>query len=290
MKDIQMILKGIKYLKPFPKTLHKIMALANEPQVNMNRLAEAIAHDPMLTANILRSANSAYYGRSSKCETAKQAVVFLGVSEIFNLVLMAGCKGALSTAQEGYDLQSGELWHYSLSSAMLAKAVAVRANIVDTQLVFTASILKDIGKVILSQYLSDSHDEIRTLVNNEGCSFREAEERVLGIDHAQLGALVAKEWRFSPKLQEIIRFHHQPLQCRAAPMSAAAVYMGDVLCMMLGIGVGADGLAYRFQQDVVQLLKLSDTDIQLLLLEFVDNLEEISGLFDTTGSDSSTGV
>lgn len=280
MKDITTIIKGIARLKPIPQTLHQVMDMAREPEVDMPRLAEAIARDPILTANLLRDANSAYYGRAGKFETVHQAVVFLGTVEVFNLVLIAGCRDTLSTPQTGYDLEAGELWRYSLSSAMLARAVARKTDLADPRLVFTVGMLKDIGKVVLSQYVSEAYGQIRALVAAGGHSFREAEKAVLGIDHAELGAMVAQVWRFSPKMAEMVRYHHQPLRCRCAVRETAAVYMGDLLCMMLGAGVGADGLAYRYQQPVVDLLGLSAGDIQQLLVDFEAQMERMSGLFD----------
>lgn len=286
MKDMEAIVEGITRLKPIPKSLQPMMELAKDPEVDMDRLTEAVSQDPVLIANLLKDANSAYYGRSGKFETVNQAVVFLGTAEVFNLVLMAGCRDTLAAAQEGYDLSTGELWRYSLSSALLAKAVAVKTNLADRQLVFTASMVKDIGKLVLSQYVSEKYEEIRGLVDAKGYSFREAEKAVLGIDHAELGAMVAQHWRFSPKMIDIIRHHHHPLQCETATFEAGAVYMGDLLCMMLGVGVGADGLSYRFEQQVIELLGLSDTDMQMLLVEFEMQRDRMEGLLETglTGS------
>ena len=281
MNDMEAIVEGITRLTPIPRSLQQIMELAKDPDVDMDRLTEAVSQDPVLIANLLKDANSAYYGRSRKFETVNQAVVFLGTAEVFNLVLISGCRDTLAAAQEGYDLSTGELWRYSLSSALLAKAVAVKTNLADKQLVFTASMVKDIGKLVLSQYVSEKYEEIRGLVDANGYSFREAEKAVLGIDHAELGAMVAQHWRFSPKMVDIIRHHHQPLQCEAAPFEAGAVYMGDLLCMMLGVGVGADGLSYRFEQQVIELLGLSDTDIQMLLVEFEMQKDRTEGLLET---------
>lgn len=281
MSDIQAIVKGIARLKPFPQTLHRILELARDPKLRMPDLAEAISNDPMLTANILRDVNSAYYGRTRKCETVHQAVVYLGVSEVINLALMGGARQNLIDEQPGYDLESGELWRYSLTSAFLGRDVAERAGLEDPQLVFTAGLLKDIGKAVLASHVSDELPAIRELVDSEGYSFREAERAVLGIDHAQLGALVAEEWQFSDKLRELIGTHHLPLQCESAPLEAAAVYLGDVLCMMLGVGVGADGLAYRFQEQATELLGLSDTDLQRILADFALRMERLEALFDT---------
>ena len=280
MNDIQTIVKGISRLKPLPQAFHQIMTLAKDSQVEMERLADAVALDPILSANLLKDANSAYYGRSGSFETVHQAVVFLGTIEVLNLVLMAGCRDTLSVPQKGYALEAGELWQYSLASAMLARAVARYAMLEDAQLVFTVAMLKDIGKVVLAQYVSEQYHHIRSLVDSGRHSFREAEKLVLGIDHAELGALVATVWRFGPNLVDMIRYHHQPLQCKKKARETAAVYVGDLLCMMLGNGVGADGLAYRYQQPAVDLLGLSDVDMQQLLIEFESRMDDLKALME----------
>jgi putative nucleotidyltransferase with HDIG domain len=279
MKDIETIINGIVHLKPIPRTISQIMDMASDPEVDIARLADTIAQDPVLTANLLKDANSAYYGSPRRFETVRQATVFLGMAEVFDLVLMEGCRDTLSPAQEGYDQKGGGLWRYSLFSALLAKAVAVKSKLADTQLVFTVGMLKDIGKLVLSQYVAQEYEDIRRLVDTQGHSFREAEKMVLGIDHAELGAMVARVWKFSPKMVRMIRCHHQPLKCTKMLHASAAVYMGDLLCMMLGTGGGADGLAYRFQCEVTDLLGLSETDIQSLLVDFQAQMERLNGLF-----------
>lgn len=277
MRDVKAIVRRIASLKPFPKALYPIMQMMQDPDVDTDRLADAIACDASLTANLLKGANSAYYGRPGKFETVSQAVVFLGTAEVFNLVMMAGCRETLAGRQVGYDLGDGDLFAYSLNSALLARAVATRTTLPDSKLVFTAGILKDIGKMVLSQHVAEEYRRIRAMVDG-GSSFREAERAVLGIDHAELGAMVAAVWQFSEKMVAMIRHHHTPLACESAPDETAAVYLGDVLCMMLGTGGGADGLAYRFDRRVIDRLGLSDVDIQMLLVDFQEQMDRIQGM------------
>jgi putative nucleotidyltransferase with HDIG domain len=279
MNDILTIVKNIAGLKPIPQAVHKVMEAVQDQNGNLAKLSEVIACDPILTANVLKAANCAYYARPAKFETVHQAVVFLGSTEVVDLVLMSSVNEKLNRAQKGYDLEKGALWRYSLSSAFLAKEVAKIKGIGASQVVFTASLLKDIGKLILSQYVSDQYEDICKLVYEQGFSFREAEEKVLGIDHAELGALVARAWLFSPKMIDMIKNHHQPLKSKLAPKETAAVYMGDIMCMMLGIGVGADGLAYRFEPEVIELLQITDKQIQHVLAEFGDNMDRMQAFF-----------
>ena len=82
------------------------------------------------------------------------------------------------------------------------------------------------------------------LVVKENYSFMEAEKKIIGVDHAELGGMIAKMWKFSPRMVNIIRNHHLP-RCDMARQNndVAVVYLADCICMMMGMGVGADGLA-----------------------------------------------
>lgn len=279
MKDLRTIVNGIAKLKPASQVLNKIVAITQDPESSMKDLSHIVSYDAAVTANILRKANSSYYGRSGQFESVHQAIVFLGMDEVVDLALMASSADNMKQhGQKGYDLKPGELWRYSVISALVARDLAAEKKIEDKHLVFTAAMLKDIGKVILEQYVSESLEQINLLVKSKQYSFREAEKEVLGIDHAELGGLVAKVWQFSPKMIDIIANHHKPDEAKLAPFETAVVYIADVVCMMMGIAVGCDGLTYRFHRDVVENLALSEKDFQHLMVWYSENLRKVDAL------------
>lgn len=278
MKDIPKIVKGIAGLKPIAQVANKIMEIVQNPDSSMSELSEIIAYDATATANLLKASNSAFYGRSQKFESVHQAIVFLGMDEVVDLVLMGSCSENLKQPQNGYGLPSGDLWRYSTASALMARKIAKAKAVENVHLIFTAALLKDIGKVILEQYVAESFDKIKTLVMCNGYSFREAEKSILGIDHAELGALVARVWQFSPMMIDIIGNHHQPQLAEIAKQETAVVHAGDVLCMMLGINVGVDGLAYRFDQNVMESLGINDIELQITISGFSEELQKVEEL------------
>jgi len=278
MTDIQRIIKGIAGLKPIPHVVNKIMAITQDPDSSMKELAQVISFDAMATANLLKAANSAYYGRVKKFDTIHQAIVFLGMDEFVDLVLMTSSAENLKRPHKGYGLTAGDLWRYSVASALLARKLAATKGTVDAHLVFTAALLKDIGKAILEQYVADGYAKIKALVSTSDCSFREAEKEVIGIDHAELGALVARVWQFSPMMIDIIGNHHCPGQAVLAKAETAIVHAGDMLCMMMGVNGGLDGLAYRFDQDTIKSLGLSDVDLQMIIAGFAQELQKVEEL------------
>ncbi|MCF8061983.1 MAG: HDOD domain-containing protein [Deltaproteobacteria bacterium] len=280
-KDIREIVARIDTLKPIPQVANKVMVVSENPQSSMSMLSEIIQYDQALTANLLKAANSAYFGLSRKVDSLHQAIVYLGMDKVVDLVVLGASSENYSQAQEGYDLAGGELWRSSVSSALIARDLAEKTEIDDTHAVFTAALVKDIGKVVLSQYVAESFEKINLLVSKHGFSFREAEKGVLGIDHAELGGMIAERWRFSGKMIDIIQHHHLPMEARFET-EAAVVYLADTLCMTMGIGVGSDGLAYRFQKNVLEKMGFSDRDFQEVIAGFGEQISHVEDLINAT--------
>lgn len=278
MLDITSIMKKIDSLKPIPQVAHKIMSIVEDPESSLPDLSKVIGFDSAVTANLLKVANSAYFGRPGKFDSIHQAIVYLGMDHVVDLVLLSSGADNLKPERTGYDLREGDLWKYSVLSALIARELAENKGIGKTHLIFTAALLKDIGKVILDQYVGDVFEEINSMVEGRNLTFREAEKRVIGIDHAELGGMVAESWNFSPKMVEIIRNHHQPQKSSISEIESSIVYLADTICMMMGVGGGLDGLAYRFHKEVVNLLEFTERDLQEIMAMFGEKLEHVESL------------
>lgn len=276
--DIQKIIQGINHLKPIPEVANQVMLLAQGPEICMSKMAEIITYDQILTANLLKTCNLAFFSMPKKIDSVHQAIVLMGIERVVELVWMSGGAENLRKKQDGYDLGEGDLWRYSVSSALIARELAETKRLENPHLIFTATLLKDIGKVVLSQHVADSFHKINFLVSKRGYSFREAEKLVIGIDHAEVGAAAAEKWGFSPKMVELIRNHHLPEDSSNIDTDTSIVYLADTLCMMIGVGVGSDGLAYRFRRDVVDHLGFSDRDIQKVMAGFGEKLRKVEDL------------
>ncbi len=278
MSAIQELIKEIKNLSPIPQIANQIMSIVENPKASLSDVADIIVYDPMTTANILRTCNSAYFGMTRKVESVHEAVTLIGLDQIVDLVLLKSGAENLKKEQHGYGLDEGDLWRYSVASALIAKNLAEKKNLATTHMVFTAALLKDIGKVILNRFVADAFPKIQELVQSEGYSFREAEKKVIGVDHSELGGLVASNWKFSQKMVYIIQNHHLADKQAREDIETCIVYLSDIICMMMGIGGGVDGLAYRFHNEVVDKLGLSERDIQETIANFGENMAKVEDL------------
>jgi len=278
MTTIQELVKEIKNLKPIPAVANQLLAVVDNPDTSMEDIANVIQYDPVITASILKTCNSAFFGLKNPAESIKDAVNILGTDQVIELVLMKSGSQALSGSQNGYGLEEGDMWRYSVSSAVIAKQIAVQLSLENKNTIFTSALIKDIGKVILEKYVASSSNKITSLVENNNLSFREAEKKVLGIDHAELGAMIAKMWKFSPRMVKIIRHHHLSDEAMINNKEICAVYLADCISMMLGSGVGSDGLLYRFKDQAMNELGISADDLTRIIAQFGINMHEIEQL------------
>ena len=285
MERIERIIEEISELRPVSEIGNRVADITSNPNSSLTELVDIIKYDHAITANLLRICNSAYFGLKKKIASIKQAVAYLGLNKVASLVVLGNSADNFKKAQRGYDLNEGELWKYSVSSALIAEDLAKKKRLNNISLIFTSALLKDIGKVILSTYVEDSFEDINKAVQNRGLTFIDAEREVIGIDHAELGARVAERWNFSPDMVNIIRNHHDPDKAPPDDLSIPIVYLADSICMMIGIGVGSDGLAYRYHQDIVDRLNFSDIDLQETIANFWGKIKAVEELINLSKGD-----
>ncbi len=283
MNTMEEIISGIDKLTPTSCVSDKLMAVVSNPHSSSADLVELVKYDQGLTVNLLKLCNSAYVGAVRKITSIKQSVALLGMDKVVSLIMLANNAENFRNGQKGYDLSQGELWKYSVSAAIISQELAKEKGILNISMIFTAALIKDIGKVIMSTYIAESFAAIQHGVQTKGQTFLDAEKEVLGIDHAQLGAMVATKWHFAPEMIEIIQFHHEPLKSRRMDQSLCVVYVADCICMMIGQGVGADGLAYRYYQEAVDKLEVTAVDIQRIIVRFREKYDEIDALINISG-------
>ncbi|MDQ1331914.1 MAG: hypothetical protein QG578_2184 [Thermodesulfobacteriota bacterium] len=282
--DLDIIIRKIDSLSPVSVTGSKVMEIISNPESSLGEIVDVIKYDQGLTANLLRLCNSAYFGLRVKVESISQAVAYLGLTKVAGVVMMASLSKNLTAAQKGYDLNEGELWKYAVSSALIVQSLAEKRNLGNIPCLFTSALLKDIGKVILSTHIRDAFQQIIIKVQKEGLTFLEAEKEVLGIDHAELGAMVAEKWRFSPEMVFIIRNHHDPMKILIGDdLSIPIIYLADTVCMMVGIGGGADGLAYRYYQEVMDRLDFTELDLQKTIADFWEKNKSVEEMINISG-------
>ena len=260
----------------------RVAKAIQDPDVNAEQLAKIISPDQSLTTQLLKLCNSAEYGYSKKTATIKEAIPRLGFKTIKNLVFIAISQGVLTKPLKGYDLEKGALWQNSISCAVYARHLSKVVGYPDPDIAFTAGLLRDIGKLIIHEYIGESYDQIVELVNSENITFAQAEEQILGFNHTEIGARVAEKWNFPSLLTEAIRYHHSPNTAKDFNdiKLLSIVHIADAITMMLGSGMGNDGMMYKIEMSALEALQIPATpaSIEKIISDMVELNEEIQNM------------
>ena len=206
---------------------------ADQIQVALRDGREAIARvigtDPVLTMRILRVANSAYFGLQMKIVSVQHAVVYIGLNTVKHLALATAAIGSLPDKNSsGFD--SDRFLAHSMAVGVITRRMSKRlgggGGDGDD---FVAGLLHDIGKVLFAHFEPEALAEALRLSSTEGLPVHEAERQLLGVDHAEMGAMLADHWGFPENLCRAIREHHEPIDAEDAPVLRDCVYLANHL-------------------------------------------------------------
>ena len=276
---IDIILKSIDRIPAFPATTQKVAALLRNDDYAVADVANVIKYDQAIAANILKISNSAYFGARQKIKSIQDAVVYLGQQQLIRAVQTAGVSRYFSKGGKGYVAQSKDLWEHSVAVALMSQILSRKIQSREDPVLYTAALLHDVGKLILGEYVHESFEKIMYRVKQGKCSFLEAEEAILGINHADLGGRIATHWNFPADIRDAIAYHHRPdLLMEQDKKNAWLVYLSDQACLMMGIDGGIDALAHKGLEDVMQYFNLRMIDLEKSFISLVDELERAKDL------------
>lgn len=251
MDRAQEILAKVKTVRPLPIAASRLLSLIAQPDVKLRDIAKVVETDAVLTASLLRAVNSASVGLKQPVASISRAIDLTGTNLAVSLAMKECAQTVFDKPLTGYGSERGELWRHSLRAAIAAREVSRFARgDVQPDIAYTAGLLLDIGKTIISEFLSDSPDEFVDWIESGECrDYLAAERHKLGTDHCEVGATMAKTWGLPETLYTAIQFHHRPHEAPEPFRHLVyAVHLGDTVAMMGG-DAGFDQMKYVVDAD-----------------------------------------
>jgi putative nucleotidyltransferase with HDIG domain len=233
------IVNNVNSLPQFPENILAIQKMINDPKSDMGSIAKQISRDPAMTADILKIVNSAQYMLSKKVESIAEAVKMIGIRGIKNLLYSYGTQKILGDDTDEKKI----LWKHSYKTAFYAYNLVRNfrrdKNLMDD--VYVGGILHDMGKIIFFNVHPDLLNNIRNFCTEKNLPANTFENLSAGMNHAEIGALIAEKWNFPEDLVATIRFHHDP---GSAPKDkqdmVEAVYLANMFCEYEADNIGFD--------------------------------------------------
>lgn len=273
------VLEKVTSIPSMPTAANTVVGLLKDPDVDINTLMRAIEFDQGLTSNVLRLANSAYFAGPRTIGSLRDAIVRLGMNRIFQLVIMSAIVPVARREIRGYDIPPGKLLEHSIAVAIGAEEIAQQTKVQAPCFTFTAGLLHDLGKIVLGTFLEVDIQRVVNLAYSGEATFEDAEAEVLGIDHAETGALLLQAWNLPESIVEAVMYHHRPEDFRGKdPLVVDLVHLADSMALNNGLGRGFDGLNYKPNEQVLQRLKLQDKTSEAIIAQMLKGIDEFRDL------------
>lgn len=241
-QKIDQINEYIDRMPSLSTTVTRVLEICNKVNTSPNDLNKVISLDPVLTGQVLKLINSAYYSLPNQITSLTRAIIMLGLNTVKNLALSTAVLGTLKKSQTGKIMPMDAFWTHSLCVGVTAKALAQRKGVHVTMLeeFFVAGLLHDLGKIPMCARFIGEYEEVLELATLEQGPLERAENLVFGFDHGEVGKMIAEKWQLNATLVESLRYHHQPEMAPEHKQIVALVAMANLYANVYELGGAGD--------------------------------------------------
>lgn len=286
IEDLKQIIKSVPMLSA---SASRLLQLTSNPDHELMDVVNLVKTDANLTARVLKVVNSAAFGLMNEITSIDRAISYLGERIIVSIAI-GDCAGKLFEKElSGYEAAGGDLWKHDLRTAIAAREIVVQAELeISPDLAFTAGLLHDIGKSLISDYLQGTAPEAIELISSQdNLDYLIAEEKIIGVDHTQAGFELAKAWQLPEELAEVILYHHQPADSSEEFRTLVyAVHLGDNIAMLGGFGTGSDSMQYRLDPKYTDYMTLSPKTLDKVMLTVDMEFEKLEESLNSLGGET----
>ena len=230
---VKELIHDIGGLISLPEVVLKINELVNSDGATASMIGQVIGQDPALSTRILKVANSSMYGGQRQIDSINRAVTLLGTKQIRDLVLSTTAAKVFTGIPNNL-ISVEDFWHHSLYCALLARSLAGLVKGVNAETLFTAGLLHDIGHlVIFNRAPEQAHEAILLTVQGEASlDLYQAERQVMGYDHAEVGAELARYWHLPDILVSCIAYHHDLHATKEHIQAVAVIHIANAIASL----------------------------------------------------------
>ncbi|MCL1967072.1 MAG: HDOD domain-containing protein [Fibromonadales bacterium] len=271
--DIRKITQSLISLPTLPTVAAQLFELVDDEKYQREALEQIISGDPVLTARLLKMINT----KGESVTGIHSAISKLGFEQAKDISMEASMSRVFELKNSKVDLQ--KFWDHCSAVGIVARIIAQEYEPNLAADAFTAGLVHDIGKNVLLQYMASEFERAIALSKNRPCELHLAEKELMGLDHGQIGALLAENWQLPRSISEVIQYHHDLSRAEINKPLVALVSFADILCRILNAGDGGNYAPPVFNPELAQVLgkwriNLELNALQPLMLLCIDELNK----------------
>jgi HD-like signal output (HDOD) protein len=266
-------------LSTLPDIFRQINETISKPNSSAHDIAKVISKDPNLSAKLLKIVNSAFYGYPSRIDTLSRAVNIVGTKQLSTLAIGVNVINLFRNIPSVIvDMKA--FWQHSVACGINARIIAGYKNIQNTERLFVAGLLHDIGRLLMYNYIPDMSREMLISARVRKKLLFAVERDFLGIDHSYIGGLLLAKWRLPMSLENTVAHHHDPGKSQNR-LESAIVHLADIMANASGKGSSGERLLPLLNQEAWDLIGLSPNVLGLTMDHSDNQLEDIFEFFFT---------
>jgi len=268
-------LAEVDALPPVSEVFHKILELTSQENASRADLVRCISLDQAISAKVLQTINSAYFGMGQKVSSLDIAVGLLGNNNVRDIAIICSASASIRRSIVGYGMLADQFWLHSVTTAFAARLIADKCDAEEREAAFAAGLLHDIGKVVMDHIIRDS--QIKMIWDDEKDIFPDyhsMENEIFGFDHCRIGYFISRNWNFPDNLTAVIAFHHEPELDSDHQELIRIVSFANVLAHLVSMGVTEPNLVVLLEEEGRIPFDFSYNDIKETFTRLVAEVED----------------
>jgi putative nucleotidyltransferase with HDIG domain len=270
------LLDRVDSLPPAPRVLPRLLSALSDTATDLHQVVDLVAIDTVLTASVLRTCNSAYFGTARPAEDVAEAVQRLGFQTLYRTIAVVSGANYFKLPKPGR-LDADRLWRHSVTVAFAAQFVAEDTGL-DSGLLFTAGILHDLGKVVLAGVKAEASTLPAPNTLEANGDMLDWEIATYGFSHAEVGGRMLKRWHFSDQLAASVRCHHDPAAGGDTARFAACISLANTLAHRLDNATAAPPVTNSEAHTALNILGLAEEQLLCYDDRIRENLQFVEGM------------
>ena len=244
------IVKKVTVLATLPEVTAKIIQTVEDPRSTAAKLHQIVAHDPALVTRILKVVNSAFYGLPGQIGSVERAIVLLGLNAVKNIAVAASIGQLFRTGKLCEGFAAKDLWTHCIAVGVAARDLAKQMKSPIADEAFLAGMIHDVGILVTLQTCPDQLRQVCEQAKAGTKTFCDLEQEIIGLDHQQLGAALAEQWKFPRSCQLVAGYHHRPHALMDQNrLLVNVVHVADTLCCKSKHGMNLTAFTQTLEPD-----------------------------------------
>ncbi|PLY11983.1 MAG: phosphohydrolase [Sedimenticola sp.] len=270
----EQLVAEITGLFSLPEVCLKINALVEDPRASAEDIAKLISQDTDLTARLLKTVNSAFYGLKVPVETISRAITIIGTKDLHNLAIMTSACDLFNGIPADL-LNMDDFWHRSVACGALAQDFGKKCCVLHPERLLVMGVLHDIGRLAILQKLPELARDVLLVSQGKDELLLEAEQEVLGFNHCEVGGLLAESWGLPASICNAVRYHHQPMVSKKYLTETAIIHVSHVMAAGMHRGGDIEEVLGQIDTQALSFLKLTQEDCMLAFGNVADEVREM---------------